>query len=227
MDGVKPTGGVLGQAVPRGPYSFDVLRPCEPLPLLHSGRCWAQGGIAFEAEVFERITEAVPVAVVVDKGLPREPAGTVDPLGNGEQRPNRSRRSAAGRSGVAPCGRAGLCSFAPTCLGTGGSSTQSTYLPVDVKHHLTLAASGEGLLGPCPDRLTRLPVALRRRRQVRTSCRGGSARTCCNWPTTNECSSSGDSHRDCRQVGRGHRARRAWSFGTTSIPRTTRPLRRI
>ncbi len=66
MDGVKPQGGYLAKRCPEA-YSSTSSVHVSRCHLLQFREMLAEGGIAFEAEVFERITEAVPVAVVVDK----------------------------------------------------------------------------------------------------------------------------------------------------------------
>jgi predicted RecB family nuclease len=107
---------------------WDVVQPCEPAQDTVFQAELARRGLAFEDEVFRTVRELHPDAAVIDAGLTREE----------RERATREAIDAGARIIVAPrlahdaeTGRVGE----PDLLVRRGSG----YLPVDVKHHRTLA----------------------------------------------------------------------------------------
>ena len=134
MSDVPPQGSYMVKRCPQR-LQLDVLHPCEPLAISSFISMLGDEGRDFEAEVFERLAEAVPGAVVIDESLPsgaRETAtvAAMDdgvPLVIGGRLPVDRMGLRAGEPDLLVRSDA----FAPTAAADG-------YLPVDVKHHKTL-----------------------------------------------------------------------------------------
>jgi predicted RecB family nuclease len=119
---------------------LDVLQPCEPLPTSAFISMLGDEGRDFEAEVFELLADAVRDAVVVDPSLPRSEreAATLAamddgvPLVIGGRLPADRLALRVGEPDLLVRANA----FAPGALDDG-------YLPVDVKHHKSLATKSK------------------------------------------------------------------------------------
>ncbi len=70
MSETPPQGAYLAKLCPQA-VQLDVLHPCEPLPRSPFMAMLGQGGMDFEACIFELLAAAIPDAVVVDESLPR------------------------------------------------------------------------------------------------------------------------------------------------------------
>src|ERR1700722_1131811 len=66
-----PQGAYLAKRCPEA-VPLDVLRPVEPLPSSDFMTMLADGGIAFEADVFALLRSSFAAAADIDRGLHRE-----------------------------------------------------------------------------------------------------------------------------------------------------------
>ena len=114
---------------------LDVLHPCEPLPTSAFISMLGDEGKDFEADIFERLAEAVPDAVVVDRDLPRSERETATVAAMDDGVP-------LVIGGRLPVDRMALRAGEPDLLVRSDALAQAAaddgYLPVDVKHHKTL-----------------------------------------------------------------------------------------
>src|SRR5580700_753861 len=66
-----PQGGYLAKRCPEA-VQLDILGPVEPLPSSDFMTMLADGGLAFEADVFEVLRSSFAAAADIDRGLQRD-----------------------------------------------------------------------------------------------------------------------------------------------------------
>ena len=136
VSGVPPQGGYVAKRCPLR-VQFDLMPPAEaPLPASVMGRARIDEGNAFEAAVFAELLEAHPTALhlghIVGQDGDERLAATVTAMAEGVE---------LILGGRLPVDEGGRRTGNPDVLvraGTGAHG-KAGYLPIDVKHHKTLA----------------------------------------------------------------------------------------
>ncbi len=135
VSSVAPQGGYVAKRCPVR-AQWDVLRPAEQLAVPESALRRMAAGVAFEADVFERLRELHPHAVVIERGAPGD-------------RADRERRTVAAMESGAPLILGGRLPADQSARRVGEPDVllahpDGGYSPIDVKHHQTLT-SGSGI----------------------------------------------------------------------------------